>query len=143
MHGPEAGRGEIPGQQQPRIAGDDPNVDQVALGHALGGAPGVLPRQLDSEKVVPGIGRRRVRQEQPLARADLELDGMVVAEDLGPRDRGSARGEVEDKRGGVDRRARLGHREWMGFLGHDPPAHVVAVDRAPRLLVSGTPMIRP
>ena len=47
-------------------------------------------------KLCPGFGRGRVGEEQPLARPDLELDGMVVAEEHGQsRPAARARGSVE------------------------------------------------
>ena len=38
-------------------------------------------------KFTAGLGLRRVDQEETLARADLELDGIAIAEEVGPIDR--------------------------------------------------------
>ena len=60
---------------------DEAKVGKTPLQSPVMSQSQVLPRHLDADEVVLWSTLRRVEQEAPLAKAEFNLDGMVVCED--------------------------------------------------------------
>jgi len=87
MNSTHAGVGAEPRQQRPGIARPDPDVADAEPDETLGGQPRVFSGELDAQVVVRWIADGRTGQKQSLARADLELHGMIMIEEGAPAER--------------------------------------------------------
>ena len=67
------------------VAGKDADVGQGQLGHPVGGLVAYFLAISMPKKVVLGPAPGGVGQEEPLARADLEFDRAIVAEEVRTR----------------------------------------------------------
>jgi len=70
---------EIPG-----VGAGEADVGQFSHGHARRGEELILGHDFDAEEIRVRRAQRDIEQEQALAEADFDLDGMVVAEDRAP-----------------------------------------------------------
>ena len=151
VHGPEAGCRNKPGQDQPRRRRARPwRWPARCWPAARRRAAHTSARARSPGSCASGSDRRGVDQKQALARADLELDGMVVAEKCRPIDRrvGSAGGP--GRSGRLRRRSQVESVTSCGVEDRDRARRCrlarfarVAQSAASSWPVMGTPMILP
>jgi hypothetical protein len=94
---PEASGRDQAMHHDPGITAPDLGIGQLAASQPLGGELGIFPRELDTQVIVAWHGCGGAREEQSLARSNLELDRVLIAEEDRPLDRGDVVFE-----GGID-----------------------------------------
>ena len=80
----DGGGGNELGEEEVGLRADHARVEAVVSPKAVGGVSPIPACPLDAEEVCIGASDRLVEQEGSFAAADLEFDGVVVAEDFDP-----------------------------------------------------------
>src|SRR5262249_29228822 len=71
-------------KENPGIRTCQTNVEQAALGQAIGREQLILALDLDAEEIGSWHGLGGAQEEQPFAETHFHLNGMIVSEDAPP-----------------------------------------------------------